>query len=435
MKKSFFRDPWSWIMLCCVCVAVISICIAVATWSSPTDKTPQEEQSGPYADTIFSQLFAQPDWEMLYEMAGLQDTPFEGGSAFATYMTRKCQDNTLSFREFKSDKEDVRRYVVFCGDEKIAGWTLSAGSQWQIDKLEFFYTREICVTVLVDPESTVFVNGVALGNDYTIETVQTKAENYLPDGIHGYRSKLQRVDGLLLTPVVTATDKSGNEIALVFDEESGIYRQPFTVNQMSEVQEHFVRNAAIADAQFAIDEINAKQLAAYFDAETDLYRMIVKCPHNIQTYIKSVIDESKIEVSQFRQYSDTLFSARVKLTQKITRTYGTIKTYKLDKTYFFTLNEKGEYRVVMATNEDAAREEKCVRLDFVQGQSIDTRIVPADEKFADTPKMSSENFLGWAKRTKLDNGDVVMTVRILPDGTVLGDLEPMMLYPIYQTEK
>lgn len=138
MKKSFFRDPWSWIMLCCVCVAVISICIAAAKWSSPTDKTPQDEQSGPDADTIFSQLFAQPDWEMLYEMAGLQDTPFEGGSAFATYMTRKCQDNTLSFQEFKSDEEDVRRYVVFCGDEKIAGWTLSAGSQWQIDKLEFF---------------------------------------------------------------------------------------------------------------------------------------------------------------------------------------------------------------------------------------------------------------------------------------------------------
>ena len=435
MRKPFFRDPWSWIMLCCVCMSAIAVSLAAIKWSTASDSAQHSAPTGPDADGIFAELFAQPDWEELYKLAQMQDTPFEGCRAFSAFMAEQTANKALSYKEYKAEKEDIRRYVVYCGEEKIAAWTLSAKNQWQLENLEFYIHRQNGVSVLVDQETTVYLNGVALDNAYTVETVQTKAEGYLPDDIHGFRSKLQRLDGLLMPPAVTAKDKDGYEIALVYDDQTCTYRQEIAKPFMTEQQESFIRSAAIADARFAIDEINATELAAYFDEKSDLYQMIVKCPHNIQTYIKSVIDESKIEVSSFRQYTDTLFSARVKLTQKITRTYGTIKTYQLDKTYFFTLNEEGEYRVFMSTNEDAAKEEKVVRLDFIQEECVKAQMVSADEKYVNVPQLDSENFAGWAIRTKLDNGDEVLTVRILPDGTVLGELEPMELYPAYHTDE
>ena len=78
------------------------------------------------------------------------------------------------------------------------------------------------------------------------------------------------------------------------------------------------------------------------DGKSPLYAMIVKNPLNLQKYTSAAVDESSITVSDYRRYSQELFSARVKLTQNIIRKDGTLKVYKLDKTYFFTKNSSGK---------------------------------------------------------------------------------------------
>ena len=46
---------------------------------------------------VFDELFGAPDWGKLYDLAGIQDTAYEGKNAFVAYMTEKVGDNPLTF--------------------------------------------------------------------------------------------------------------------------------------------------------------------------------------------------------------------------------------------------------------------------------------------------------------------------------------------------
>ena len=42
---------------------------------------------------VFQDLFADPDWAEIYELAGIQDTAFEGKQAYAAYMQAALAQN------------------------------------------------------------------------------------------------------------------------------------------------------------------------------------------------------------------------------------------------------------------------------------------------------------------------------------------------------
>ena len=105
----------------------------------------------------------------------------------------------------------------------------------------------------------------------------------------------------------------------------------------------------------------------------------------------------------------------------------------LDKTYFFTRNESGSYLVTNYTNEDMTRVVETVRLTFVTDQTV-SMMVSADTvtpPAVDVPEGAA--FLGWATHLTDDDGNVTLQLRLLPDGRILGDPEPMILYPLYDT--
>ena len=123
----------------------------------------------------------------------------------------------------------------------------------------------------------------------------------------------------------------------------------------------------------------------------------------------------------------------VTLTQNIIRKDGTLKVYKLDKTYFFTRNESGSYLVTNYTNEDMTREVETVRLTFVTDQTV-SMMVSSDTVTPPAVDMPEDaTFLGWATSLTDGEGNVTQQLRVLPDGRILGDPEPMTLYPLYDT--
>ena len=89
-------------------------------------------------------------------------------------------------------------------------------------KVELFFTRTESVIVEKLPGYTVSVNGVALDDSYTIRTVTTDAEKYLPEGLHGYRLEVQTISGFLIPPEVTVTDENGNTVAMNYNAETKI---------------------------------------------------------------------------------------------------------------------------------------------------------------------------------------------------------------------
>lgn len=385
---------------------------------------------------IFGELFADPDWEALYALAGVEDTPYEGSAEFAAYMQSKISE-PLTFREVYCDTPATHRYLVLSGEETVAAFTMAeTDGQWALGRVEVYFDRRESVSVEKRPGWTVFVNGVALDDSFTIRAAETLAEKYLPEGVHGWQLEEQRLSGLLMAPEVTAVDETGAAVALNWVPGTNRYTLPaFEAGEIPQALWQTARGAAVADATYALGALGAAGLREYFDANAPLYTMIVKNPRNLQKYTSASIDESSVRVSDYYRYSDDLFSARVNLTQNIIRKDGSLKVYKLDKTYFFTKNSAGKYLVTDYTNESAIRVFQQVRLTFATGEPV-SMMVSADAASVTppTPEIpAGAVFLGWATRHTDESGNVTMQLRILPDGSLRGTPEPMTLYPVFDT--
>lgn len=395
---------------------------------------------------VFQQLFAEPDWTGLYALSKTEDTAYEGASAYAAYMDKKVDGRALICREtYSPDPGVVHRYQVFLDEEPIAAFTMTGGAasasqlpRWTLGNVELFFQRSISVTVEKKPEYTVYINGVPLDNSRTIYSVTTKAEAYLPEGVHGYRRELQYIDGLLIQPEIAVLDEKGNTVPVAQDSETGVYTLQLPAEaEMTEAEETLARNAAIADAKFSMRGITAAELEKYFDKNAPVYSDIVNNPTSIQKNKGFSIDESAVEVGSFFRFSDNVFCANVKLTVNVTRKDNTLKKYQLDKTYFFTRGDDGAFLVSAYTNQRVLETVEQVRLTFVEDSRQITQMTDVGADTVTLPEVTApagQTLVGWATQTHDDSGTVTMTVRILPTGAVLGTLEPMTLYPVFQPE-
>lgn len=435
------------IFLCLYVILVALILAALCCLMTPLRQRLVEYEAAQLDNQcarIFEELFADPDWKTLYDLSGTEDTLYEGRDAYAAYMEAKVGSEELTCHETYTEVSGTHKYNVFFGDEKVAAFTLTGGAdspadipQWTLDTVELFFERAESVTVEKKPEHTVYINGVALNDSFTIHTTVTKAEGYLPEGVHGYRMDQQYIDGLLVQPEVLVLDENGEAVAVEQDSESGIYtlQLPDAV-EMTEAEKTLVRNAATADAQFAMGGIKATELQKYFDPDSQVYADIVGNPIFIQSNKGFSVDESSVEVSEYYRYSDDLFSANVKLTVRVVRKDNSVKVYELDKTYFFTRNDSGDYLVSEYTNEPVQEKVEQVRLTFAMND--EEQITFMADRGGDTVTLpeiivpEGEELVGWATRTDAGGGTINMTVRLLPTGEVLGELEPMTLYPVFQ---
>lgn len=404
---------------------------------------------------VYNDLFAQPDWGKLYEAAGIQDTAFEGKDAYVAYMTDKVShaaDPTLTCQETSAGLSGNHKYFIQLDGEKIASFLLEPiqndGSNvtgWQLGSVELFFSREQSVTVEKLPGQTVTVNGVVLDDSYTVRTVSTKAENYLPEGLHGYRSEQQCVTGLLIAPQVALTDENGQSVTLTADE-NGILRGENQSQTMQIPQEH--KDVAIAAAKnyalFAIRKIGSGTLSKYFDPSSQLYKDVVSTPVFLKA-IASYTVRDDLRVEDYYCYSDSLFSARVCLTMDVVTTKGYTKVFDIDTTFFFQKNSQGNFWVTSSTNVDTTEHVEQVRLTFVNGEEqLQSILVDADSTSLTPPQVTAPQgkvFKGWAVRSADDNGNITMSILFTPgeDGTAAVPaaqvLEPMTLYAVFAVEE
>ena len=391
---------------------------------------------------VFEEYFADPDWEKIYDVSGREDTLYEGAAAYVTYMDAKVGDMELTYQEITSGLPGVHRYHVYLGTEKVATFTMTGTEatfleipQWTLDSVEIYFERTINVIVEKKPEYTIYINGVALDDSFTIRSTATEAEKYLPEGIHGYHLDQQYIDGLLVQPEVRVVNENGEIVPISMDPETGVYTlQLPEPSKMTTTEETLARNAAIADAKFSMRKITAAELGKYFDVNSQVYADIVGNPLFIQGYKSYYIDEA-IQVGDFYRYSDDCFCAKVKLTVNVIREDDTVKVYPLDKTYFFTRGDSGEYLVSAYTNEAVQERVEQVRLTFVMGDEEQiSNMVASGTDPVTLPEIAvpeGKKLVGWAVKT-YDGDTITMTVRLLPNGAVLGELEPMTLYPVFQ---
>ena len=399
-------------------------------------------------EEVFNQLFADPDWENIYTLSETEDTVYEGKAAYAAYMTQKVGQQELTYLETSAGLTGGKKYIVKLGEEKVATFTLTSESDaesgidsWSLGKVEIFFTRLHSVTVEKLPEHTVYINGVALTDQHTIWTVETTAESYLPEGVHGYRLQRQQLTGLLTEPEVTVKDADGNVVALTKDPETGIYRIPTVTMEATDEEKQLALNAIEAYAKYMIRANGLDAVRACFDTNSEIYDVIRKYEAwTMQSYASYSFTDA--EYTDFYRYSEELFSIRVTLQLNVKRTNGSVKPYDLNSTLFLQKQEDGKYLVIDMTNAETQKTIEHVRLTFMDGQTLlDSFMVRSDAAQLTMPvvdRPDGKTPTSWVLQETEENGNITLTVVFqytadqaltLPSGVCL---EPMVLYTHYE---
>ena len=399
---------------------------------------------------VFDQLFADPDWGTLYEMAGVEDSLFEGKDAYVAHMQSKVGDRDLTYLETSAGLSQDKKYVVQLDGENIATFTLVGEQEfitdipdWTLGKVDLLLQRNNTVRIQKLDAHTVHVNGVALDDSYTIQIASTSAEDYLPIGLTGVRMCTQEVTGLMTDPVITVTDEEGNQKEVSYDEGLGCYVELTESNTISDAHRELALETVKTYCKWMIEEVNSRAtIAKYFDPSADPYKNIISMQNDRWMQDHNGYKFTNETVSGYAMYGDSIFSVRVSLSLNVTRTDGTVKEYSFDQALFFNLKDTGNWLCYEMTNEDVSMPRGEVRLTFMDGEDLlTTGFYDTDASNLIAPVLSAPEgkvFSGWVRKDVDANGRTTLTLMFQPDaegkvsipeGTTL---TPMVLYAYYQ---
>lgn len=411
----------------------------------------QAAQPTTKCEEVFQELFTDPDWAELYVQAGIQDTTYEGCDAFVEYMENKVGDTELTYMETSAGLSGNKKYYVKLDGENI-GYFLLQGEEetvngiphWELAGVELFYNRLEDVSVHKMAGHTVYVNGIALDDSFTVRSTYTVAEEYLPDDVSGLRTETQYISGFLVEPEITVLDKNGQPVDVVYDAENDIYSaipENSTGGTISAEEENVVIKAGETYALYMIEKASADTLLKYYDKNSNVYQAITKMRMWMQNC--NGYDFSNQSVTNYYRYSDTLFSAKVHMDLNVTRTNNTVKTYTVDTTLFFEY-QKGSWKCIEMTNVDVLKQVNEVRITFMnEDVELSSKLYATSIRQLTVPVISAPEgkvFDGWYRETLDENGnktyDLVFDadpsgIVAIPDGY---DLEPMVLYALFVDE-
>lgn len=402
-------------------------------------------------DEVFTQLFADPDWEAIYKMAGVTDTAFENSKSFAAAMDKLVGDTELTCLETSAGLSGDKKYIVKLGEEKIASFTLTGGAgsqteipEWELGSVEVFFQRTKRVTVERFPGQTVLINGVALDDSYIVRSTATLAEEYLPEGIHGFRLEQLQVTDLLVEPEVTLKNADGSTAELTLNEETGVYSPVFAAMEPTEEEKALALTATKTYAEYMIGKTTLGAIQKLFDTKSQFYETIRRSELGwMQSYNSYAFTDPVY--SDYYRYSDTLFSIKVDFALNLTRHDGSIKTHELNNTLFFQKNAQGKWLVMEATNVAVQQQVSQVRIVFMNEETVlSNQMVDANTNSLALPAVTAPDgkvFAGWVKQEIDSAGQTTLTVVFEPseENTVYlpsdMELEPMTLYALFEEVK
>lgn len=420
----------------------------------------QAAQPDVKAESVFSQLFTNPDWDALYVASGVEDSPFEGKEQFVTYMNNRVDPTQLTYLETSAGLSGGKKYVVRMGDTQIATFTLTDQSQqnttetglgrfthvpdWQLGAVEVFFQREGTYRIRKQDNHTALLNGVTVTDDYTIQVASTKADAYLPTGTKGNSICLQEINGLMEKPTVEIFDETGAQMEVSYDEDTQTFSEGLQGSTIDVQEKTAALGAAESYCKWMIEELTDRgTLAKYYDPTSEAYKKIARLGHyDLWAQDNDGYEFKNEEITNFVRYSDTLFSCRVTLTMEVkVRIDGSTKSFDYAQSLFFSKNDSGNWLCYASTNEDVSQPVGKVRLTFMQGETLLlSDLFETESKQIITPMITvpeGKVFSGWVRREEED-GKTTLTLVFQPDSSGVVDipegnsLTPMTLYALFE---
>ena len=396
---------------------------------------------------VFSQLFQDPDWAMLYSVGGLQDTAFENRETFIRYMAAATEGQPLQYMELPQEHALVRRYCVFSGDTAIGEFTMVGTEdtipQWNLDSVEFFLNRDRYVSIEKAPGATAFINGIPVDNTYIIRSSSTLAEDFLPEGTHGYRMEQLLVTGLMLDPEVVVLNADGSLVEMEYNSETCTYSpKAQSAPQMTDEYRQFALDAAKTCAVFAVRANTFADLRQYFDPNSTAYEEIGAQEPLMDGCASYTFDESATQVINFCTYGNSLFSVTVSVKLDIVLVNG--DAFSFDMTWHFLCrqNPAGGFLITHITQQPLHTLREQIRLTLmVDGKELDSMMVASNETVLQFPRVTAPEgkvFAGWGMEITDSDGNATTAVLFAPSASNMvhltpgNTLNPMTLHAIFQ---
>lgn len=389
----------------------------------------EASQPATKSQEVFDQLFTDPDWEYLYDLAGFQGTLFETKDSYASYMENKVGSQELTYVKTSAGLSGGHKYIVKLGEENLGTFTLQNHVEgdleipdWKLDTVELFMNLNEDVTVVTQPGHSVCINGIPMNENYIVAHTSTVLEDYAPEGFHGDRTVTYYTGGLLAAPKVDIYDESGNLLECRYDEATSTYYEVLPQKpEISKSEYDAVLGATQSYAKYMIGASGAK-LTSYFNTESDLYKSIKDNELWFKGYTGYYFGEETI--SEYHRYTDSMFSARIQITLNVKRANGSVKEFDIDHTFFVKKNSNGVWKVFEMTNTDLQQQITEVRLTYKVGSEvIHSEMYNATGSTLKTPAVTvpeGQQFLGWFREVHDENGNTTLKLMFQPDenGTV-----------------
>lgn len=412
----------------------------------------QFESAQPTAKSaaVFEELFTEPDWDVLYDRAGMTI----GKDSFRQAMEEKVGFQTLTYAETSAGlAKNQKKYVVLLGDETIGTFTLANQNpnqadtevpDWQLSSVEFKLERKAPFRIRLRQGHTALVNGEAFGEEHTIIKETSKAGEYLPVYVSAPAYITLEVSDLLAQPEVTILDASGNEVAVSYDAESRTFTEAVEAPELPDDLRELAINAVKTYANYMNRKASAADLAKYFDKDSNAYTSSTDLMGKEGQWVQmgSNYAFSGESVTNYQVYSDDIFSVRVSVTLIITRKEdGSTKESNITQTLFFSKGSSGKWTCFEMTAVDAAQLDTQVLLTFMEDETVlSSNFYDANAAGINCPLISApegKTFSGWMVEEQDEKGATVLRLVFQPDesgyvslaGTTL---EPMTLYPLFE---
>jgi hypothetical protein len=438
----------------CYVAFILVFVIAVFCLLGPLDQWLAEfeaSQPGTKCQIVFDTHFAGRNWAELYNLAGIEDTKYEGRDDFVTYMDGKYANAELSYSETSAGLSGDKKYIVHAGDDKIATFTLAnlkpedAIPDWSLGKVELFFQRKADAHIIMRQGDTAYVNGIPLTDDHVVRKTYTRAENYLPEGVHGLRTVELYVDGLLNAPSITVKNADGQQVELSYDKESNTYYDG-SVTPQEAPQELYDRALECAEAisRYMIEDIRYKNQLKAILGEGKVTDIVAGGERFVNKW--SSFEFKNESCSDYYRYTDDLFSIHVQTEThiKVISFGGSTRIIEQDLTLFFTRDKDGRWIASDMTNFNVQDILEEVRLTFMQDDKVlSTGFVKIGDKTLATPLPTAPEgkiFAGWCKQVVTEEGTTwslvfPATEDGIVDLTAVADLEPMTLYPLFENKE
>ena len=462
--------------------ALVLICIFFS-WQKTQEKVSdldqqlenyEQSQAPHYAQLLFEQHFANPNWSALYDAAASDMlNQYEGRNAYIRYMKTKVGSEPLTYHHIRDISEKEIEYGVYLKKEQIISFTMvnhssdPAAPDWQLGTVKIFYTNDQSYRIEYAMGHIVKVNGIVLNESTIVKSTQlipTNALKMLASQFPVLGVNTHEIQGLMSTPIVTIEDAEGNPLAVSYNEETHVFSETLSQQAVPQEIQDLALNAVKTYCKFMVQQANTENISQYFKSGTDTHRVITGLRRD-RLQKPSDCAFTNEQVSNLVYYASDFYSVDVSLTVQLPRSDGSIKEDLVEKSLFFQQQTNGSWICVNMTSEKLFDEVTNVRVKFVQDDNVlSSRMLNQKEKIiycpdavtpTELPDSSPSHtikkegdsqlekivFAGWGLKLMDDYGkpfyQPVFQVGLDRQAEVPGGLleEPVTLYPIFVWEK